>query len=993
MEHVKGIPITEHCDKHRLTIKERLRLFLHVCEAIQHAHQKGIIHRDIKPSNILVVIQDQEMIPKVIDFGVARAISQPLTERTLYTEQGQIIGTPEYMSPEQAEMTSQDIDTRSDIYSLGAVLYELLTGVQPFESDTLRQGSPDHLRQVIREQDPKTPSSRLSNLTHEDFTRIAQYRQVDGGVLRRTLHGDLEWIVMKCLEKDRTRRYETANELAMDLKRYLANEAVVARPPTVVYRLQKAWRRNRLLYSSVAAVGVALIVGLALAVSGWQQAARQRNRAIIERTKAETAQASEAALRQQAQRQELAARRRAYAADMVLAQQAMEENNLGRTWKLLDRQRPESGEEDLRGWEWRYLWSQSRPDRHEVFFSGNRRLDGLGYNGDFLLWYCQGEMTVVSVQTRKKILSRTDCWRAVFARRAPWIACAQRRDEEDVIVLWDLSASREVCRLSLGGQTHWLGFTPDDHLLVSLSYHPNTSREPRWQLTTWDTATGQCLLQQAIVRYNENRYRIAAISPDAQWIAVATGSSFRVLQLDEGSERFVRRVGDSRITALAFSPDGSKLLVAAGIGSPDIHCWDIGTGDETGVLKGHHSYVTALQFTPDGKHLVSSSTDQTIRLWDWPTGRSLAALRGHPDEVDGLALSPKGDTFASRCRDGSIFLWPLHCPAQTPAYRTLPVKVATHYGGWAQPRPVVFAPDSRSIIAIEPDGALTQWDLATLQRTRRWKSESQKTGKIVIAPNASQAAILDFEGRLSLLDLSTGVERTAVIHHPNAIELVWLSGNARHLVTASFHEGRSMFDTGFWDLPEGHLMKMLQVPTNSSFANDLGPTEWYLGYSGSVRIWDISRPQAEPRELFPGERGEVIRTFTVSPDGRLGAGCFEEGYIRIWDTGTAEPLQMMRVFLHSPHSVIFSPDGHRLVAASDSHEAVKIWETATWQEVLTLAGEGTTFGYVAFSPDGQTLVARNSQGLLHIWSAPPLDTIEKADAAAASNSVTLTLTH
>jgi serine/threonine protein kinase/dienelactone hydrolase len=274
MEHVKGIPITEHCDKHRLTIKERLRLFLHVCEAIQHAHQKGIIHRDLKPSNILVVIQDQEMIPKVIDFGVARAISQHLTERTLYTEQGQIIGTPEYMSPEQADMTSQDIDTRSDIYSLGAVLYELLTGVLPFESDILRQG-PDHLRQVIREQDPKTPSARLSSLTHEDCTRIAQHRQVDGGALRRMLRSDLEWIVMKCIEKDRARRYETVKDLASDIEHHLNNEPVTARPPSTLYRFQKFVRRKKTVLKGIVAVIAAICVVGSLAV--WYSHRQARN--------------------------------------------------------------------------------------------------------------------------------------------------------------------------------------------------------------------------------------------------------------------------------------------------------------------------------------------------------------------------------------------------------------------------------------------------------------------------------------------------------------------------------------------------------------------------------------------------------------------------------------------------------------------------------------------------------------------------------------------
>jgi serine/threonine protein kinase len=181
MEYVKGVPITEHCDRHKLTIEERLKLFLQVCEAVQHAHQKGIIHRDIKPSNILILFEGQRALPKVIDFGIAKAVSQPLTERTLYTEQGQLVGTPEYMSPEQAEMTSQDIDTRSDIYSLGVLLYELLTGVLPFEAEELRKGGIDYIRTVIREQESRTPSTRLSRFTREESTKLAQHRRAEPG--------------------------------------------------------------------------------------------------------------------------------------------------------------------------------------------------------------------------------------------------------------------------------------------------------------------------------------------------------------------------------------------------------------------------------------------------------------------------------------------------------------------------------------------------------------------------------------------------------------------------------------------------------------------------------------------------------------------------------------------------------------------------------------------------------------------------------------------
>ncbi|MHC4534364.1 MAG: protein kinase domain-containing protein [Planctomycetota bacterium] len=271
MEYVKGVPLTEHCDRQNLGIEERLGLFLEVCEAVQHAHQKGIIHRDIKPSNILVSVQADKMVPKIIDFGIAKALSQSLTERTLLTEQGQIIGTPEYMSPEQAEMTNQDIDTRSDIYSLGVVLYVLLTGVLPFDPETLREGGPESIRKVIREEQPKTPSNRISTLNAEDSAEVARHRHIDFSTLQHRLRGDLDWITLRALEKDRMRRYGSVGEFAADIRRHLKHELVLARPPSTVYKIKKFIRRNRVTVTAASMVAAALVVGLILSTTLYLQ--------------------------------------------------------------------------------------------------------------------------------------------------------------------------------------------------------------------------------------------------------------------------------------------------------------------------------------------------------------------------------------------------------------------------------------------------------------------------------------------------------------------------------------------------------------------------------------------------------------------------------------------------------------------------------------------------------------------------------------------------
>ena len=276
MELVRGVPITEYCDPNNLSTKERLELFILVCNAVQHAHQKGIIHRDIKPSNVMIMLHDGRPVPKVIDFGVAKATNRELTDTTLLTDYGQFLGTPEYMSAEQAEMNSLDVDTRTDIYSLGVLLYELLTGRTPFDLRTLCAAGECDIQRVIREQEPRRPSNRVSTLGAE-ATVIAGHRHAEARELNRQLRGDLDWIAMRTLEKDRTRRYETANALGLDIRRHLDHEPVQATPPSTFYRVGKFIRRNHVAVTAAGVVAAALVIGLTVATIGFVQAGRQRD--------------------------------------------------------------------------------------------------------------------------------------------------------------------------------------------------------------------------------------------------------------------------------------------------------------------------------------------------------------------------------------------------------------------------------------------------------------------------------------------------------------------------------------------------------------------------------------------------------------------------------------------------------------------------------------------------------------------------------------------
>jgi serine/threonine protein kinase/WD40 repeat protein/tetratricopeptide (TPR) repeat protein len=657
MELVRGIRITEYCDQAQLPARERLDLFIKVCRAVQHAHQKGMIHRDIKPSNILVTLHDGAPVPKVIDFGIAKATEGRLADATVYTQLHQFIGTPAHMSPEQAEMSGLDIDTRSDIYSLGVLLYELLTGKTPFDAKELMASGIDAMRRTIREKEPARPSTRLATLRGDELTTTARRRSLDAPRLIRMVEGDLDWIVMKCLEKDRSRRYETANGLAADLDRHLKDEPVVARPPSAGYRIQKALRRNKLIFASGAAVVMSLIAGLGISIWQAAEATRARKEAEAARSVAVQRATGEAAAKvAEAREREEAQRAYARAAELLC------ELEIQKAGELFVAGRPSSAvaylgrvmrEHPTNLWvanrlvseltHLSFAWPRKDLAGHRGFrFSQDGRHLLTLSNQGLHLWNPASGQPVVAPLFKKEHANLAE-----FSRDGQRMVTTAGHE----LYVYDISRSGDVAV----GQPVTIGLTESP---VSCQFSPDGT----WVVTAspslaevWDAQSGQRLFHPISGGADTDPFTSARFSPDARRILTTTPNGVQVWDRSTGQLE-ARYSDDARhpfFGGAHFSPDTDRWMTSS---SHMVHTWDTRTGQLLAVVSPGAA-VTQVEFSPDGQRILTSSLDRVVRIWDSGPGQPLGETLKHDARVTWARFSPNGRWVLTFSADAIGRVW------------------------------------------------------------------------------------------------------------------------------------------------------------------------------------------------------------------------------------------------------------------------------------------------------------------------------------------------
>jgi len=934
MELVPGTRITDYCDQSQLSTRARLDLFIKVCQAIQHSHQKGIIHRDLKRSNILVTVNDGVAVPKVIDFGIAKATEGRLTEKTIYTELHQFIGTPAYMSPEQAELTSLDIDTRSDIYSLGVLLYELLTGRTPIDQQELLKAGLDAMRQTIRTKEPPRPSTQLSTLAAAELSTVAKARQSDPPKLIYSVRGDLDWIVMKCLEKDRAQRYETANGLARDLQRHLHNEPVTARSPSNLYRLRKFVRRNQLLCGACSAVAAALVLGII--VSAWEAARARR---------AEQQQSLLRSESEAARRQVEAAREQAVmtlkASDFADAERLLKTDDAADAAAHLSRiLQVDPGNRAalsqlvtlLTYHSWCVPMLVLKHADRVVFarFSPDGQRIATASADAARLWDATtGQPLAEPLKHDGPVYS------AQFSRDGKRILTASA---DHTARVWDAQTGLEVMKLRHEDEVAEAQFSFDGQLIATGSADT---------VQVWDAQTGQPLGQPM---RHQGHVKCVEFSPDGRRVATAsTDHTARVWDARTGLPVTPSLWHSNYVYAIRFSPDGTHVLTASV--DQTARLWDARTGQSVGAPMPHDALVYRAEFSPDGQRIVTASDDGTAQLWDARTGQSLTGPLRHGHRVRSAQFSPEGELVVTASADGTARVW----DARTGQPLTNPMR---HGDDVLE---AVFSPDGKRILTCSYDGTARVWD-AQMARAATLSLENPELLPARFSPDGKRVVTIS-GASAKVWDARTGQMLTVLSGHRAYVYCAEFSPDGKRIATASLdHTAR------VWDAQTGVPVTEALEHNDRVFTARFSPDGLRLvtaSWDKTGKIWDAQT--GHNITTLQGHSDYLIYA-EFSPDGRLVATASWDKTARIWDAHTGLPVSKPLQHKDRVWFAKFSPDSKHVVTASDDGTA-RVWDATTSQPLTPPLQHKNQVWYAEFSPDGARVVTASANKTARVWDA------------------------